>query len=167
MTGEVLLELTLYDPIHSSATTQQVLQKFHGIAAASVDVEAEGDDIISRSTSKDVDSDDEDETEGVDESDATVEKKSKRSKLARMRRKAKQKAYEFSGTSDLAGVLFLEISKVTDLPPERNSMQWSFRPWTRNLRLTGLHSDEDWLRHGSLRNYLAGKKDIQDESSEA
>jgi phosphatidylserine decarboxylase len=40
--------------------------------------------------------------------------------LAKLRRKAKQRAYEFSGKTEVAGVLFLEIQKITDLPPERN-----------------------------------------------
>ena len=43
-----------------------------------------------------------------------------------MKKKAKQRAYEFSGTSDLAGVLFLEVAKITDLPPERNSKIMSY-----------------------------------------
>ncbi|KAL9052347.1 MAG: hypothetical protein Q9162_005439 [Coniocarpon cinnabarinum] len=124
VTGQVQLEFDLYDPIHSSATPQQVLQKFEGIAAAATDAEQEGDEVVSRTTSVDPDSDFDDDT--VDESDATNEKKSTRSKLASLKRKAKQRAYEFSGNSDLAGVLFLEITKVTDLPPERNMTRTSF-----------------------------------------
>jgi len=44
----------------------------------------------------------------------------RRRRLAKLRRKATQRAYEFSGSSDLHGVLFLEISRITNLPPERN-----------------------------------------------
>lgn len=47
-------------------------------------------------------------------------KKKKRRRVARIKRKTKQRAYEFSGMSDVAGVLFLEVQKITDLPPERN-----------------------------------------------
>ena len=53
----------------------------------------------------------------------TNEKHKRRLKLARLKKKATEAAYEFSGLSDLAGVLFLEIQKVSDLPPERNSKQ--------------------------------------------
>ena len=49
------------------------------------------------------------------------EKHKRRLKLARLKKKAKERAYEFSGLSDMAGVLFLEIQRVTDLPPEKNS----------------------------------------------
>lgn len=119
--------MILYDPVHSSATSQQVLQKFHGIAAAAADVDDEGDEIVSRTASKEGDSEDDDENETGLESegpgkDAAADKGSRRARIARLKRKAKQKAYEFSGSSDFAGVLFLEIAKVTDLPPERNSM---------------------------------------------
>lgn len=51
----------------------------------------------------------------------TNEKHKRRLKLARLKKRAKDAAYEFSGLSDLAGVLFLEIQRVSDLPPERNS----------------------------------------------
>ena len=49
------------------------------------------------------------------------EKRRKKLKLARLRRKVKSKTgYEYSSNGDIAGVLFLEIQKCTDLPPERN-----------------------------------------------
>ena len=117
--------MALFDPVHSSATPQQVLQKFHGIAASASDVDDEGDDVMSRTVSKE--DSDEDETETGLESegpgkDAAADKGSRRAKIARMKRRAKQRAYEFSGTSELAGVFFLEITKATDLPPERNGM---------------------------------------------
>lgn len=51
-----------------------------------------------------------------------IEKRDKRRRLARLKRKTKAKAYQYSGLSDVAGVLFLEIQKITDLPPERNGM---------------------------------------------
>ena len=48
-------------------------------------------------------------------------KRRKKLKLARLRRKVKSKTgYEYSSNGDIAGVLFLEIQKCTDLPPERN-----------------------------------------------
>ena len=95
---------------------------------------------MSRSTSNELDSDEDEDTDAVDESDAASDKKpSKRGKLARLKSRAKQRAYELSGYSELAGVLFLEITKVTDLPPERNSMCCSWKSWT--VALTNLHSD--------------------------
>ena len=72
--------------------------------------------------------DEDDEDEDDDTSDETgditkpevVEKRKKRLRLARLRRKTKARAYEFTGTGDVTGIAFLEIVKITDLPPERN-----------------------------------------------
>ena len=58
--------------------------------------------------------------ETEEEQSDTPEKRRKRLRLRRLRKKAQQSAYEFSGLSSLAGVLFLEIVEVTDLPPEKN-----------------------------------------------
>ena len=83
---------------------------------------------MSRSTSFDPEIDEEEdeikrEAEVSDTNPSeTPEKRKRRRRLARIRKQAKQRAYEFSRMSDVAGVLFLEISKITDLPPERNSM---------------------------------------------
>lgn len=49
-----------------------------------------------------------------------LETRKKKRRIARLRRKRKQRAYEFSGSSDVAGVLFLEVVRIADLPPERN-----------------------------------------------
>lgn len=52
----------------------------------------------------------------------SVEKKRRRLRLKRLKRKKKARAYEFMSGSDVVGIIFLEISKIIDLPPERNSM---------------------------------------------
>lgn len=39
-----------------------------------------------------------------------------------LKKKAKEHGYEFNSGSPIAGVLFLEIQKATELPPERNGM---------------------------------------------
>jgi len=101
-----------------------------GITAADNDVEEDDEDLersISRIDSLELDDEDDDGESAVDEppenaKDETVEKKRRRLRLARLRKKAKQRAYEFSGLSDLDGVLFLEIGSINDLPPERNGL---------------------------------------------
>lgn len=45
----------------------------------------------------------------------------RRARLRRLRRRTKSRAYEFTGGSDVVGILFLDICKLTELPPERNS----------------------------------------------
>jgi len=82
---------------------------------------------------EDDDDDDDDDQEDpqydgqIDGKDGEQSKKHKRSRrLAKLKRKTKERAYEFTGMSDVAGVMFLEIQKVTDLPPERNMTRTSF-----------------------------------------
>lgn len=69
---------------------------------------------------------DEADLETSDETDDPIksggtEKRKKKLRLARLRRKTKARAYEFSGGTDVVGIVFLDIVKITDLPPERNS----------------------------------------------
>lgn len=147
VSGEVQLKLTLYDPMNTSATPQQLLQKFSGVVASGTDDDTDDEDLLSRLTSRDLDDvdeeDDEDDdddkepssetddglrtpasTPGGDETEKARRKRAK--KIAKMRRKNKLRGYEFSGMSDVAGVLFLEINRITDLPPEKNSTRTTF-----------------------------------------
>ena len=51
-----------------------------------------------------------------------VEKRKRRLRLKRLKRKSlAARAYQFSGAGNgVQGIVFMEIVKVTDLPPERN-----------------------------------------------
>lgn len=119
------MRFSIFDPINSTATPQQILQKFYGIVALEP-TEADDDlDDLNRTITQDLDDeeDDDDDQDPSDESERRPEqiaKRKKRHRLARLKRKTKLKAYEFNGLSDIAGVLFLEIQRITDLPPERN-----------------------------------------------
>ena len=144
VTGEVLLKFTLLDPINAAATPQQILQKLYGVVAempGEDDDDEDDDDLLNRITSRDLDDvgeedDDDDDKEPSDETDdgtrtpsGTPDEKATRKrqkKIQKLRRKNKLKAYEFSGMSDVAGVLFLEINRITDLPPEKNSTRTTF-----------------------------------------
>lgn len=126
--GEILIRFSVYDPIHTAATPQQTLQRFYGIVALEP-ADGDGDDDLddlARTDTIDLDEEDDEEqdpSDGADDAKGTekAEKRKKRHRLARLKRKTKLKAYEFNGMSDVAGVLFLEIQRITDLPPERNS----------------------------------------------
>lgn len=124
VSGEVLLQFELVDPLHSSATPEQLYQKFLGIAVTTPSAEDE-DEELERMDSGDLDETEEeessDEADDLDKAEKKKEKKRKRLRMKKLRRKAKERAYEFYGSSDVAGVLFLEIQKITDLPPEKNS----------------------------------------------
>jgi phosphatidylserine decarboxylase len=117
VSGEILLQFSIFDPIHASATPQHILNKLGGIvASSSPTLEDEEDPTLDRTDSADFSADE----DGAQE-DVPGEKKKKRLRLARLKKKATMRAYEFGSGSDIAGVLFLEVTKITDLPPEKNS----------------------------------------------
>jgi phosphatidylserine decarboxylase len=142
VSGEVLMKLTLSDPINSAATEQQVMQKFHGVVASGGEDEDDEDDdeLLSRLESRDLDDvdeeDDDDDKESPESDDGGTKtpggtptdkaKRRRQKKIQKLKRKNKLKAYEFSGMSDVAGVLFLEINRISDLPPEKNSTRTTF-----------------------------------------
>jgi phosphatidylserine decarboxylase len=116
-----------------TATPQHLQQRLLGMVADSPDLVEDEDDLqLDALDTEDLRDLDDSDTESPDseqrppgqvdlEKTTTNEKHKRRLKLARLKKKAKERAYEFSGLSDMAGVLFLEIQKVTDLPPEKNS----------------------------------------------
>lgn len=81
---------------------------------------------LSQIDSLEGDEDDEDDngSSTSEETDDVVKpeksEKKKRRLKARLRRRKKARSYEFSGGSDCVGIVFLEISRITDLPPEKN-----------------------------------------------
>ncbi|KZF19644.1 hypothetical protein L228DRAFT_250698 [Xylona heveae TC161] len=132
ISGEVQLQFSILDPTNPSATSEQIFHKFLGLVASSPGLDddidentilAEQDD--EAGADKDKDEESSEETDDAAKPEA-VEKKRKRQRLARLRRKTKARAYEFSGGSDVLGILFLEVSKIQDLPPERNVTRTSF-----------------------------------------
>ena len=96
------------------------------LIATSPEDDDEGYDeaVFAKIETRDEDDEDEDDDTSDETGDVTklevVEKRKKKLRLARLRRKTKARAYEFTGTGDVIGIVFLEIVKITDLPPERN-----------------------------------------------
>ncbi|TKX20593.1 phosphatidylserine decarboxylase proenzyme-2 [Elsinoe australis] len=136
VSGEVLLKFSISDPTNPTATPQQLLQKFYGIVAQEPNGEDDDLDDLARTDTGDTANSDDEDDEGDETGQTTpsddsqdvdkTEKRKKKNRLAKLKRKTKQRAYEFTGVSDTAGVLFLEVAKVTDLPPERNMTRTSF-----------------------------------------
>ena len=131
ISGEVQLQFSMADPSNTAASPQDILQKFMFMAASSPGLDGTDDIDFSRLDSNDQNDDDEDDNE-LETSDETEdlkdsskldvsEKKKKKLRLKRLKKKTKARAYEFTGGTDVVGIVFLEISKITDLPPERNS----------------------------------------------
>ncbi|KAL9606508.1 MAG: hypothetical protein Q9179_000335 [Wetmoreana sp. 5 TL-2023] len=134
ISGEVQMQFTLTDPSNPSASPQEVLQKLMAMTAISPGLEGDDVDEFSRTESNDRDEDEDDDENDLDTSDETEEsgkvdvseKKKKKLRLKRLKRKTKARAYEFTGGTDVVGIVFIEICKITDLPPERNMTRTSF-----------------------------------------
>ena len=74
---------------------------------------------------EDIDKEDEtsDETDDPTRPEV-VEKRKRRLRIARLKRKSiAARAYQFVGAGNgVEGIVFMEISKITNLPPEKNGM---------------------------------------------
>ena len=145
VTGEVLLNFSLHDSSTPSASSRQIYQKFqtavsqaNGEAGDDDDEEASSqmrthiDDVDEGSEDDDdddFDDEEEDEADGARTPCGANEEKTKRRrrmKLKRLRRKKNLRAYQLNEASETAGVLYLEINRITDLPPEKNSTRTTF-----------------------------------------
>lgn len=140
VSGEVQIQFSLVDAANPAASPEDIYHKFRSTILAA---DADSEDNMSRLPSHDTNGDDDTDNElddeealedtGKDEetSDETEdqakpelsEKKKRKKKLKMLRRKSRAiRAYEFTGKdSDVSGIIFLEIGKITDLPPEKNS----------------------------------------------
>ncbi|ESZ95521.1 hypothetical protein SBOR_4106 [Sclerotinia borealis F-4128] len=134
VSGDVMLQFTLCDATNPSASSHQIMEKFRtlvgtespGLVTPSRELEA-----ITPGTEMTEDDYFDEGTEPSDETDdpskpENVEKRRKRLRLKGLRKKKQLSAYEFSGESEVVGIVYLEIGKVTDLPPERNMTRTSF-----------------------------------------
>ncbi|KAI9812891.1 MAG: hypothetical protein M1827_004409 [Pycnora praestabilis] len=132
VSGEVQLQFSIIDPADPAAEAQQILQKFLNITSISFDRDDEDDSDLARLESGDIDDDDEEKDEDTsDETDdpnkpEIHEKRKKKLRMAKLKKKTKARAYEFTGGSEVVGIIFVEIAKITDLPPERNVTRTSF-----------------------------------------
>ena len=141
ISGEVQMQFEMADPSNPSATPREILRKFMAMASVSPGLEGDETDEFARTDSNDPniddDDDDDDDEDGEEKSPETSdeteesgkldvgEKKRRKLRLKKLRRKTKARAYEFTGGTDVVGIVFVEICKITDLPPERNSRHLS------------------------------------------
>jgi len=135
VSGEIQIQFTLIDTSNPTATPEQIIAKFLAIAGQtpSPDESDESGLLRADSAGTDIDDDDDDESESSNEAQDESKKAAKREKrrrklrMARLKKKAKQvTGYEYSDKSEVAGVLFLEVVNITDLPPEKNVTRTSF-----------------------------------------
>lgn len=133
VSGDIQMQFQLVDSANPAASPEDIRQKFRAQIMADHDDDT---DSLSRHTSltqEDLDDDDlesldEVETDGQSDTSSVSDKKKSKKKLAILRKKSiAARAYEFVGAdSDVAGMIFMELLKVTDLPPEKNMTRTGF-----------------------------------------
>jgi phosphatidylserine decarboxylase len=138
VSGEIQLSFTLVDSANENAPEEEIYGKWiiwqslftQTGSPASTDEdplarEFAGGEIVS-------DEDDEDESPSPGEDAASMtDKVPKKQKAKRKPKKlSSNRSYQFNSGSDVVGVIFLEVSSITDLPPERNGMHYPSAPVT-------------------------------------
>ena len=122
VSGEVLLQFTILDAGNNATTPQQTMEKFKLLCRSESGELLGPETPTSRTTYGDEQGDDEDERTDDDEepSDETddqtkpesAEKRKRKLRLRGLRRKKQMRAYEFTGGSDVVGIVFINIQKI-------------------------------------------------------
>ncbi|KAJ5153475.1 Phosphatidylserine decarboxylase proenzyme 3 [Penicillium canariense] len=127
VSGEILLQFSLSDSANPNASPTDTYRKFKSLVSAGEEEDQLPDDQLAQVDLDDLELETSDETDDPTKPEV-VEKRRRRLRLARLRRKSlAARAYQFSGSgSGVQGIVFMEIVRVTDLPPERNVTRTSF-----------------------------------------
>jgi phosphatidylserine decarboxylase len=124
VSGEILLQFSLLDTSNPNASPSDTYRKFRTTVCAADEDDDAALPPVPWNDQDDNDKDEEtsDETDDPSKPDV-VEKRRRRLRIARLKRKSiAARAYQFSGSSSsMDGIVFIEVNRVTDLPPEKNS----------------------------------------------
>lgn len=141
------MQFSLIDTYNPTATEEEILRKYKSVIAAGDEDE---DEPLSRTPTADGEerqADNGDETsDETDEPSGKAAKKEKKRRKDRLRRRSiAVRAYEFvGGVGDVSGIIFMEIVKITDLPPERNRKRLNERFGTQGTA-NAFSSYQNWL----------------------
>lgn len=150
VSGEVQLQFSLVDTTNPSATPQEILEKFQALVSAAPvgsrnvtpsmtpnlaptaapqsglnaqDSPSDEDDDV------DFDEDDSDssESDSGDDQEQDPTKRKRRLRIRGLKKRRRNNPYAFASNGfDVCGVIYLEVVKITDLPPESNLTRTSF-----------------------------------------
>ncbi|KAG5927689.1 hypothetical protein E4U42_001929 [Claviceps africana] len=147
VSGEVLLQFTLLDTTNIGAPAREVLDKFWTLIGTLPGTSPSTASLLTPSSSHAAspgvsrqdehehgfEEDDEELTEFDDEESEdpskpeTAEKRRRRLRIKGLKKRRRDNPYAFNnGSSDVVGIIFLEIVRITDLPPESNLTRTSF-----------------------------------------
>ncbi|KAG6013284.1 hypothetical protein E4U43_007378, partial [Claviceps pusilla] len=149
VSGEVLLQFTLFDTTNIGASSREILDKFSTLIgtlsgtspsttpSTTSSLTPSGSHAASSGpTRQDEPGYEEDDDELSDEDDEesedpsrpeAAEKRRRRLRIKGLKKRRRDNPYAFNnGYSDVVGIIFLEIVRITDLPPESNLTRTSF-----------------------------------------
>jgi phosphatidylserine decarboxylase len=154
VSGEVLLQFTLFDNNNPGSTAHQVFDKFNALVKSvpegtsrtatpsmtPLQASSRSPNLAPVRAEDGAEDEDEDDFELDDEvgeepggepedlsKPEAIERRKRRLRVKSLRKKRKMNPYEFiNGGSDVVGIIFLEIDKIKDLPPESNFTKTSF-----------------------------------------
>ncbi|KAJ5475631.1 Phosphatidylserine decarboxylase proenzyme 3 [Penicillium diatomitis] len=128
VSGEILLQFSLVDPATPTPPPADIYRKFRSLVRAGEEDDSSPDEQLQQ-----LDLDDDLDQETSDETDdpsrpEVVETRRRRHRLARLRKRSlAARAYQFSGSgTGVQGIVFIEVVRVRDLPPEHNVTRTSF-----------------------------------------
>ncbi|EPS27099.1 hypothetical protein PDE_02040 [Penicillium oxalicum 114-2] len=127
VSGEILLQFSLLDSATPPPSPADTYQKFRSLVRVGEEDDSSPDELQQHHDLDDIDQETSDETDDPSKPEV-VEKRRRRLRLARLRKKSlAARAYQFSGSgTGVQGIVFMEIVRVRDLPPERNVTRTSF-----------------------------------------
>jgi phosphatidylserine decarboxylase len=127
VTGEIQLQFTLVDSSNPTTTSDVIMQHLHTLISTSNPDLTEVEQDLETEADAAQDSAAQDSTAQDSTAEVTEKKKRRLLRIAKIKKKAKDLGYAFnSSSSSLAGVLFLEVQKIVDLPPEKNVTRTGF-----------------------------------------
>jgi len=128
ISGEIQLQFSLADSSDPIAPAEQISQKWQLFMGSFIGTPPSEEENLDRQLGEaglELE-DEEDDSSEADESKSDEGSQGGKAapikeKKEKVKTKLKQTAYEFSHGTDVVGVVYLEVSKITDLPPEHNS----------------------------------------------
>ena len=130
ISGEIELQFSLTDASNPTATYDDIFSKWQSWLGSLTGTPSSEEDNLNQQVGEagiDLDDEDDDSSDGAGEpkseenqAEKAVVKESK--SLKATAKEKKQHAYHFYHGSEVVGIVYLEVARITDLPPERNSM---------------------------------------------
>lgn len=145
VSGEVLLQFTLFDTTNLGAPSREILDKLWTLIGSIPGTTPSTTPLLTPSASQGASSgppgqdehgyeDDDDELSEFDDEEnedpskpEAAEKRRRRLRIKGLKKRRRDNPYAFNnGYSDVVGIIFLEIVRIIDLPPESNLTRTSF-----------------------------------------